>query len=303
MNTVGDYHGRPTRRLETEHLWVEALATAGPRIVRLGRAGSAENVLAETPDEGWETPFGRYQLFGGHRLWFAPEDPERGAVPDVDGLVIEDGPETLRLTGRVEAPTGLVRTIAIEVVAGGATLSICHELCNAGESPVELAPWSITQLPLGGRVILPQPAVRVGHDVRPNRNLVLWPYTSWTDERLGLLDGAVVVDAFAGADLKVGYFNDAGWVAYTRGDTALVRRFEPAIGKPHPDLGCNVETYSGGRYLELEILGPLVTLRPGEATVLVERWELVAAPEGGSSDPAALVKSLGSPGPAEESRR
>jgi hypothetical protein len=298
MTTVGDYHGRPTRRLDAEHLWVEALATAGPRIVRFGRAGSTENVLAETPDDGWETPFGRYELFGGHRLWFAPEDPERVAVPDVDGLVIEDTPASLRLTGRVEAPTGLVRTIAIEVLPGGAVLSLCHELCNAGDGPIELAPWSITQLPLGGTVILPQPAVRVAHDVRPNRNLVLWPYTSWTDERLGLRDGAVVIDALAGADLKVGYFNDSGWVAYVRNGSTLVRRFEPATGKPHPDLGCNVETYSGPRYLELEVLGPLVTLAPGESTVLVERWELHPAPAGGLADLASVAAALGTPATA-----
>jgi hypothetical protein len=301
MSTVGDYHGRPTRRLETANLWVEALATAGPRIVRLGRAGSDENLLAETPDDGWETPFGRYELFGGHRLWYAPEDPERGAVPDVEGLVLEDGPDSLRLTGAVEAPTGLVRTIAIDVVPGAAALSVCHELCNAGQRPIELAPWSITQLPLGGRVVLPQPTARVGHDVRPNRSLVLWPYTSWTDERLGLHDGAVVIDAVPGQDLKIGYFNDAGWVAYVHRDTALVRRFEPARGATHPDLGCNVETYSGPRYLELEVLGPLVTLSPGESTLLVERWELVPAPVGRLSDLAALAALLA--GPPSRSRR
>ena len=74
----GEYHGRPTRRLDGDRLWVEVLATAGPRIVRLGLAGSGDNLLAETPDIGWETPTGRYELFGGHRLWFAPEDPDRG---------------------------------------------------------------------------------------------------------------------------------------------------------------------------------------------------------------------------------
>ncbi len=81
-----DYHVRPTKRLESDTLRVEVLAEAGPRIVRLGFAGSSENLLAETPDIGWQTPLGRYELFGGHRLWFAPEDPERVAVPDSRGL-------------------------------------------------------------------------------------------------------------------------------------------------------------------------------------------------------------------------
>jgi hypothetical protein len=293
--TSGDYHGRPTRLLESPHMWVEALATAGPRLVRLGLAGSTENLLAETPNDGWDTPFGRYELFGGHRLWYAPEDPERGAVPDVEGLVVEDGPGSLCLTGRVEAPTGLVRSIAIELAPDRPALRLRHELCNAGDVPIELAPWSITQLPLGGTVVLPQPAARIAHDVRPNRSLVLWPYTSWTDPRLGLHDGAVVVDAVAGPDLKVGYFNDAGWIAYVRDRTTLVCRFAPAFGEPHPDLGCNVEMYSGPRYLELEVLGPLVKLAVGESTTLSERWELVDAPAGRVTDLGAVAELLRSP--------
>ena len=68
------------------------LAAAGPRIVGLRRHGSPANLLAETPDLGWETALGRYELFGGHRLWLAPEDPERAAVPDSEGLAVDSSP-------------------------------------------------------------------------------------------------------------------------------------------------------------------------------------------------------------------
>ena len=80
---------------------------------------------------------------------------------------------------------------------------------NVGDRPVELAPWSITQLPLGGRVLLPQRPATAGHFVRPNRTLVLWPYTSWDDPRLRPKDGLLTLDGDAGPDLKLGYFNDA----------------------------------------------------------------------------------------------
>jgi hypothetical protein len=291
VTRAGDYHGRPTRILESRRLWIEVLADAGPRIVRLGRSGSPENLLAETPDDGWDTPFGRYQLFGGHRLWYAPEDPEIGAVPD-DGLALEEAGDSLRLTGRVEPGTGLVRSMTIELDDDGPSLRLRHELSNSSRTPIELAPWSITQLPLGGAVILPQAAARIGHDVRPNRSLVLWPYTSWADERLDLGEGALIVDAIAGGDLKIGYFNDAGWLAYARAGSVLVRRFEPSPGRRHPDLGCNVETYSGARYVELEVLGPLVTLGERESTELTERWEVRDAPAG-QSEPRRLAEVLG----------
>jgi len=268
-----DYHGRPTLRLASDSLWLDVLAAGGPRIVRLGLTGSAANLLAETPDLGWETPNGRYDLLGGHRLWFAPEDPDAVAVPDADGLAIDRLPGGIRLSGRVEPGTGIVRSIEIELDLVNPSFTVRHELLNRGPDPLELAPWSITQLPLGGRALLPQRRAAPGHRVRPNRNLVLWPYTTWDDRRIMVQDGLVVVSAAPGDDLKLGCFTDRGWVAYVRDGVALIRRFEPAIGERHPDLECNTETYCGRHYLELEVLGPLRTVPPGASTCLVERWE------------------------------
>ena len=226
----GDFHGLPTARITSDDLWVDVLATAGPRIVRLGLTGSSRNVLAETPGEGWETPYGRYELFGGHRLWFAPEDPDRVAVPDGAGLVLAREPDGFRLTGAAEGPTGLVRSMTLRLARGNAGLTVRHELGNASDAPVELAPWAITQLPLGGIVLMPQPAAMPGHDVRPNRTLVLWPYSSWEDRRFRPRDGLLILEAQAGPGLKLGYLNEVGWVGYVRDGMVLVRRFVPLTG-------------------------------------------------------------------------
>lgn len=308
----GEYHGRPTRRIEGERLWVEVLATAGPRIVRLGRAGCEDNLLAETPDVGWDTPSGRYELFGGHRLWFAPEAASV-AVPDSSGLVFELVPAGIRLTGTAEPVTGLVRSIGVRFDPSAAAIELRHELRNAGDSSIELSPWAITQLPLGGVVMLPEPAAIEGHRVSPNRSVVLWPYTSWADERIELHDGLIVIRADAGRRLKLGYFNEAGWVGYLRAGTLLVRRFEPAPGVRHPDLGCNVETYCRDRFLELELLGPLVELAPGATVVATERWEVThlepdadgreaVPPPGSAADVRAALALLHSFDPPEDGR-
>lgn len=275
LDGPGDaFHGRHTRRLANDHLWLEVLADAGPRIVRLGLAGSSVNLLAETPGEGWDTPHGRYDLVGGHRLWFAPEDPDRVAIPDGRQLAIEPVHDGLRLIGEAEGPTGLVRSITVTLEHGRSGLQVCHDLRNVGDRSIELAPWPITQLPLGGTVLLPQRAATTGHHVHPNRMLVLWPYTSWDDPRFRPRDGLLTIDALPGPGLKLGYFNDDGWVAYVRDGTSLVRRFEPIAGQPHPDLGCNVEVFVGARYLELELLGPLAMLEPGATVSLLEHWEI-----------------------------
>lgn len=301
-----EYYGHATRRLVSDYLWVDVLAAAGPRIIRIGLIGSPVNLLAETPDVGWETPYGRYELLGGHRLWFAPEDPDRVAVPDGCGLQVHLEPDGIRLTGPAEEPTGLVRSMVLRLSQRRASLEVRHELRNVADRPIELAPWAITQLPLGGTVLLPQRAATPGHHVRPNRTLVLWPYTSWEDSRFRAMDGLLTLDAQAGPSLKLGYFNDAGWVAYIRDEALLVRRFEPLPGQPHPDLGCNVEVYIGGRFLELELLGPLNQLAPGSTVTLLEHWEIepvvwLAA----GADPRALAERIDAaePAPAEPAAR
>jgi hypothetical protein len=275
-------------------LWVDVLSRAGPRIVGLGLSGSTENLLAETPDIGWETANGRYELLGGHRLWFAPEDPDRVAVPDLDGLVVEPLIDGVRLMGRLETTTGLVRAIEIRLDPASPSLTVRHELRNHGREGLVLAPWAITQLPLGGRVVLPQALPRAGHRVRPSRNLVLWPYTSWSDGRLAIADGAIVVHATAGPDLKVGCRNDTGWIGYVRASATIVQRFEPATAGRYPDLECNVETYCGPRYMELEVLGPLSLIEPGAASLLVERWE-IRTDVGVAQEPAELCAALARP--------
>ena len=45
----GDFYGLPTILISNNHLTLECLANAGPRIVRLFLHGSKENLLKELP--------------------------------------------------------------------------------------------------------------------------------------------------------------------------------------------------------------------------------------------------------------
>jgi len=42
----------------------------------------------------------------------------------------------------------------------------------------------------------------------------------------------------------------------------------------YPDFGCNFELFTNAEFLELETLGPVVTLQPGQATHHTEHWWL-----------------------------
>jgi hypothetical protein len=275
--TVGEFHGRPTRRLENESCWIEVLAEAGPRIVRFGLTGG-ESILAETPQASWDGGFGQFELFGGHRVWFAPERAEC-SIPDSAGLRLEgldDAPAGLglRLIGAAQEQVGLRKTIEIRLARDAAAVDLRHILANTGGETLELSVWPVTQLKLGGvaRVELPPPTAE--HSFKPNRMLVLWPYSSWRDERLSLSDAGLSVTATPAPMLKMGCLSHAGRLTYEREGVLLTIAFEPAVDAKRPDMGCNVEIYSDQGSIELETLGPLVRLGPGESAIHDEHWEL-----------------------------
>jgi hypothetical protein len=274
--TPGQFHGRPSRRLENEHCWIEVLSEGGPRIVGFGLRGE-ESALAETPGVSWDAGYGIFELLGGHRLWFAPESPEC-SIPDGTGLALAgisdgNGP-SLRMTGAVQAPTGLRKTIEVRLARITATVQVRHILTNEGDRPLQLSPWPITQLKPGGTATVGLPEKVTAHDVSPNQLLVLWPYSSWTDDRLVVGERTLTVRAMPGEPFKVGCLARDGVVNYVRDGLSFTKSFEPALGSAHADMGVNLEIYCDQGVIELESLGPLVTLAPGESTTHDERWEL-----------------------------
>jgi hypothetical protein len=113
------FFGRRTLALDNGQVRVEVLAETGPRIVRLLLAGDELNLLAETPDISWATPWGDYELLGGHRLWCAPEDSRWSSVLEGDDIRVSELPQGIRLE-RLEEPTHLRKTIEIELAEAAA---------------------------------------------------------------------------------------------------------------------------------------------------------------------------------------
>jgi hypothetical protein len=271
-----DFYGLPTRSLENRHLRLDYLAEAGPRIVRLVLAGSDRNLLIELPNVTLPTSIGKFSLRGGHRLWHSPEATPRSYAPDDAGLVIAETEDGVRLLQPTETITGIRKSLEVRLNPDRPGATLRHHLQNEGIWPVELAPWGITMLPLGGLAILPQQRGPLdAAALLPNRHLVLWPYTRWQDPRLQLADDVVAIRADPLLPpCKVGYLNRRGWVAYLNQGVLFVKRFSPRPEERHADFGCNAEFYCNDQFLEMESLAPLARLEPGQSVEHVETWEL-----------------------------
>ncbi|MEZ4770759.1 MAG: DUF4380 domain-containing protein [Caldilineales bacterium] len=198
----------------------------------------------------------------------------RTYVPDNEGLEVEPFEDGVRLRGPVEAPTGIQKVMALTLHTDRAALTVQHALRNAGSWPVELAPWAITQVPLGGVAVLPMQAP-VPSQYLPNRQINLWSYTHVRDTRLRLDDDLALVEGKSRRQpFKIGYFNHAGWLGYLAKDVFFVKRFEPQPDRLHTDQNSNCEVYVWDSFLEMETLGPLVSLAPGATTTHTETWEV-----------------------------
>ena len=259
----------------------------GPRIIRLARIGGPNVFFAD--EKGLLTEGGSelkatygsdaiYRFYGGHRLWQSPEYIATTYAPDNDPVAVTTLSNGAVFTPPPQEQNGLQFSFCLCMDEDADALSVEHVIENIGANPVTLAPWAITQLAPGGMEIVPQSKRNTG--LLPDRMMTLWPYTdmgdtrvTWGDDALLLRQEETISQAF-----KIALYNRAGWGVYVNGDIAFIKRFKTPEGDNYPDGGMNFETYTNKLFLEMETLGPLQTLIPGQSLKHVEQWQITDAP-------------------------
>jgi hypothetical protein len=73
---------------------------------------------------------------------------------------------------------------------------------------------------------------------------------------------------------KLGLFNPDTWAVYLLKKEAFVKRSRAYLSKSYTDLDCSFETFTNDEFLELETLGPLSKVLPGQSIEHVEHWSL-----------------------------
>lgn len=281
-------------RLSNGQVELVALTQVGPRLLRFAFL-QGENAFGEFPEQLGLTGGDSWRIYGGHRFWHAPEVLERTYYPDNEPVAYELLPDVLRLIQPVERTTGIQKEIEIRLPEGQAAAQVTHRLRNCGLWTVELAPWALSVMAPGGVAILPMPP-RGPHDenLQPANTLTLWAYTDLSDPRFTLSGRFILLrqDPSRPDPQKIGGQIAAGWTAYARGGELFVKRFTYQPGRAYPDLGCSVELFTDDRMAEVETLGPLTRLEPGETVEHVETWHLLRGIPQPSSEREVLEQVL-----------
>jgi hypothetical protein len=260
--------------LENDSLALWLSMDFGPRVLGLSYQGS-DNLLAWLPDATLPGAGGKpYWLRGGHRLWVAPERPETTFIPDdlpLNGRVIEKGFEVIQ---DVDSSSGIQKSWVVKLEPGAPKVILDHCLSNRGEEVVKVAPWAITMLRPGGVGLLPfQQHPDDAHGLWPNRQLVIWPYTDLESDHLQLTNQGVFVSAeMQEGALKVGAPNPLGWIAYRHKELLFVKKSRYLDGEIYVDRGASHQIYCNPTVIELETLGPIQSMEPGQALKHQETW-------------------------------
>jgi hypothetical protein len=272
------YAGWPNcYRISNGNVEVIVTSDVGPRLIRFGFVGG-QNLFREFAGQLGKSGEADWQPRGGHRIWFAPEDPLKTYAPDnapVEIRLLDGGLEAIE---PVEPLTGLIKEIAVTVAPAGSAVTVTHRIRNAGTEPFTLAPWALSMMAPGGWGIHGFPP-RGTHPemLAPSNPLVMWPFSNLADPRWKYTRKYLLLhgDPAVKVPMKLGSWNRHTWGAYLLNGEVFIKRCE-APGRPedYTDFGCSFETFTNGEILELETLGPLRALAPGETAGHVERWTL-----------------------------
>ena len=257
---------------------VEVIVTSdvGPRVIRFRFMGG-DNEFKEFPDQVGRTGGKDWVMYGGHRLWHAPEGMPRSYSPDNSPIKVVSGNGMIRAIQPVEPTTGIQKQIEIRMAERQPYVEVVHRLTNHNLWAVELAPWAMGMMAPGGLATIPLPPSGTHPQMLDAANpLSVWAYTDLRDKRCTLDFKYISLrqDPKATAPQKIGAGVPDGWSAYCRNGHLFVKKFAFTKGAHYPDFGSSVETFTNAEMLELETVAPLTRLEPGATVDHVERWFL-----------------------------
>ena len=253
------------------------LTSVGPRVIRYSFPGG-QNFFVELDKKAEDglTAGQEWKLYGGHRIWTGPELPSYTYAPDNEQTAVELGSNGLRAIQPTDV-AGIRRKIEVEMGDSGTGVRVVHRLTNESRWPLEFAPWALSMMTTGGAGIVTFPRRGTHPEILPPTHpLVMWAFTNFSDPRWSLLEKYLVLrqDPNRSDPEKAGLFNPKTRAGYLLNNELFVKRYDADPSKKYSDMGVSFEIFTNGSFLELETLGPLEMIQPGQTVTHVETWSL-----------------------------
>ena len=146
-------------------------------------------------------------------------------------------------------------------------------MSNTDVKPISCGVWGVSTLSAGGSMEVALPPAGED-DYAPGRMVQLWGKTSLSDPRIRMEgDRLLLQQTPSDAFFKIGLYTGRGEAVYRNHGQRFTCRFGSGEA-PYPDGGCNFETFLSSTMMELETLGGLCTLLPGEERTHTEFWQV-----------------------------
>jgi hypothetical protein len=221
--------------------------------------------------------------YGGYKTWPAPQskwnwppDPQLDAAPATVGPWSEKGKLVgLKITGQTSEKLGLhfEKYVRLDPATGSLHLRQRMIALPENDDSIRWGVWSITQVLSDGWVAIP-----LNPKSRHEGGVYFYGPEAKQSKQWHTRDGLLILKN-AGDAAKYGADTNDGWMAWLRGGQAYVQRFPAMIpGEEYPDEASSAQAWCNSAdlpYTEMELAGPLVTLKPGASTEFEEEWQLI----------------------------
>ena len=269
---------------------IEAYVTVdiGPRIIRFGYV-DGQNLLCSNrkafgpkDDKEFTDYFGegkRWENLGGHRIWLSPESYPETYYPDLEPVSYEVTDDGAVFTPNPEKENGVAKSLEIKMDADDANMQVIMRVKNISEEDKNFAIWGLSVSEKGGTLIIPMNTNDTG--LLSNRIISVWPYTDMSNDRIywGKKYVTLRQDERYEQPIKLGFDLNCGTVYFCLNDDVLCKNYDTNHPNGnYPDGGCSFETYTNDSMIEVESLGELKTVKPGETAVHTESWALCKKP-------------------------
>ncbi len=277
-----NFEGLEAIELRTTALRLVAITARGPRVAFFGRP-DGDNLLYWAPGKHRR---GKWDLLGGHRLWATrpgADEAEETYAADNQPCEVETHARSITLTGAVDPVQRIQRGFKITLLESDC-IAIDHFVRNESEMLWSGGLWALTcTVPTKETRYL----VPLG-DGSSWDSATMVGFRTWggghggvgfDDPQFQFTQDAFVLHP-AGRENKRMIRADAGIIALHDPAQRLVfaKQVDYQAAGNYP-MGTNIALYVGpdNFMVEMETMGPVVTLKPGQVLAHRETWVLTTA--------------------------